>query len=141
MPNVSVFKKKGAESVTYSKKMLCLVLAVTTCTSVSVHSFPTFKEMYFQQRLDHFRPDVTTTWRHRYLLNDDHWGKKQQKWGSITRKKKSMACKGPILFYTGNEGPIEAFWGSNGFMIEVIINMCKPKPDSAKNKSPVSILP
>ena len=74
------------------------------------------------------------------MLNDDHWGKKQQKWGSITRKK-TMACKGPILFYTGNEGPIEAFWGSNGFMIEVIINMCKPIPDSAKNKSPVSILP
>ena len=29
-------------------------------------------------------------------------------------------CKGPILFYTGNEGPIDAFWGSNGFMQQVL---------------------
>ena len=25
-------------------------------------------------------------------------------------------CLGPIFFYTGNEGPIEGFWDSNGFM-------------------------
>ena len=87
--------------------------------SLSARSFPAFKEKYFQQRLDHFRPDIMTTWRHRYLLNDDHWGKKQRMWGSMARTEKSTTCKGPILFYTGNEGPIDAFWASNGFMLEV----------------------
>lgn len=29
-------------------------------------------------------------------------------------------CKGPILFYTGNEGSIDAFWDSNGFVIDVL---------------------
>lgn len=87
---------------------------------LSVRAFPAFKEKYFQQRLDHFRPDLTTTWKHRYLFNDDHWGKKQQMWGSMAREEKSMSCKGPILFYTGNEGPIDAFWASNGFMLEVL---------------------
>ena len=101
----------------WGQSMAMYFLAVAM--SLSVRAFPTFKEKYFQQRLDHFRPDITTTWRHRYLLNDDHWGNKQQMWGSMARAEKSMACKGPILFYTGNEGSIEAFWASNGFMLEV----------------------
>ena len=29
-------------------------------------------------------------------------------------------CKGPILFYTGNEGAIPDFYESNGFMTSVL---------------------
>ena len=32
-------------------------------------------------------------------------------------------CRGPILLYTGNEGPITAFYDTNGFMIEELAPM------------------
>lgn len=47
----------------------------------------------------------------RYLFADAHWD---------GRGRLSNGCRGPILFYTGNEGPIDAFWGSNGFMTQVL---------------------
>jgi len=74
--------------------------------------FPSFQEKWFNQTLDHFRfESPPRTWPHRYLYNDDHWSGK----GTLPN-----GCKGPILFYTGNEGPIEAFWAANGFMSEVL---------------------
>eukprot|EP00041_Stephanoeca_diplocostata_P017902 m.369509 g.369509 ORF g.369509 m.369509 type:complete len:520 (-) comp20851_c0_seq7:2048-3607(-) len=70
-------------------------------------------ELYFEQHLDHFRFDSNAikTWKHRFLVNDDHWGK------GTSPLKVPAGCPGPILMYTGNEGPIDAFWGSNGFMV------------------------
>jgi len=65
----------------------------------------------FDQKLDHFDPLETRTWAHRYLVNDDHWNGT----GALPN-----GCKGPILMYTGNEGPITAFYGSNGFMLDVL---------------------
>jgi pimeloyl-ACP methyl ester carboxylesterase len=72
---------------------------------------PGFEERSIQSQLDHFDPAEHRTWKHRYLFNDTNWD---------GRGKLPNGCKGPILLYTGNEGNIEAFWGSNGFMTEVL---------------------
>ena len=45
------------------------------------------------------------------MFNDTNWD---------GRGKLPNGCQGPILLYTGNEGNIEAFWNSNGFMTEVL---------------------
>eukprot|EP01064_Diplonema_japonicum_P033751 TRINITY_DN6744_c0_g1_i1.p1 TRINITY_DN6744_c0_g1~~TRINITY_DN6744_c0_g1_i1.p1 ORF type:complete len:492 (+),score=144.60 TRINITY_DN6744_c0_g1_i1:782-2257(+) len=75
--------------------------------------YPAFTEKYYSQMLDHFRfggrsNEPNPRWQQRYLINDEQWtGKGQLKNG----------CKGPILFYSGNEGPIEAFWNSAGMVV------------------------
>lgn len=66
---------------------------------------------YFTQNLDHFDPTDARTWKHRYLVNADNWD---------GRGRLPNGCKGPVLLYTGNEGPITTFWGANGFMIDVL---------------------
>ena len=63
----------------------------------------------FNSKLDHFDYASTARWPHRYLYNDEQWGRLSPL---------GNGCPGPILLYTGNEGPISAFWGSNGFMIQ-----------------------
>lgn len=70
-------------------------------------------QLVFPQTLDHFRFSGAPrpTWSQRYLQNGEYWGK-----GSSPLQMPA-GCPGPILLYTGNEGPIDAFWGSNGFMI------------------------
>mmetsp|Transcript_4026 Transcript_4026/g.7734 ORF Transcript_4026/g.7734 Transcript_4026/m.7734 type:complete len:506 (+) Transcript_4026:36-1553(+) len=73
--------------------------------------YPVPEEHYFQQRLDHFNDSVTTTWPHRYLVNRDKWDGR----GALKN-----GCPGPILLYTGNEGPIDAFWGITGFVVETL---------------------
>lgn len=78
-------------------------------------AFPAYTTLYYNQTLDHTQPfhPSNPTWPHRYLLNDDSWGKPSVE--SIT----SDTCPGPLLLYTGNEGPIDAFWSGNGFMMEM----------------------
>lgn len=76
-----------------------------------VQAYPSYQELNYNQSLDHFNPESHTRWSHRYLLNNDSWD---------GRGKLANGCKGPILMYTGNEGPITAFWGSNGFMNTVL---------------------
>eukprot|EP00316_Scyphosphaera_apsteinii_P008850 CAMPEP_0119315198 /NCGR_PEP_ID=MMETSP1333-20130426/34829_1 /TAXON_ID=418940 /ORGANISM="Scyphosphaera apsteinii, Strain RCC1455" /LENGTH=464 /DNA_ID=CAMNT_0007320481 /DNA_START=96 /DNA_END=1487 /DNA_ORIENTATION=+ len=73
---------------------------------------PGYETHWFNQPMDHFHfsGNASKMWKQRYLLNGTFWG----------RKPLPNACKGPILFYTGNEGPIDAFWASNGFMTEVL---------------------
>eukprot|EP01065_Artemidia_motanka_P026119 TRINITY_DN31028_c0_g1_i1.p1 TRINITY_DN31028_c0_g1~~TRINITY_DN31028_c0_g1_i1.p1 ORF type:complete len:493 (+),score=136.30 TRINITY_DN31028_c0_g1_i1:58-1536(+) len=72
--------------------------------------FPKYKTNYFNQTLDHFRfGEPRSRFMQRYLTLDTHWTGK----GRLPN-----GCKGPILFYTGNEGPVTAFWSGNGFMLE-----------------------
>mmetsp|Transcript_155910 Transcript_155910/g.499861 ORF Transcript_155910/g.499861 Transcript_155910/m.499861 type:complete len:491 (-) Transcript_155910:222-1694(-) len=87
------------------------VLVVLNLSSVSADDgpFPAYHELYYQQTLDHFQPVAHARWPHRYLLNNESWD---------GRGKLAHGCRGPILLYAGNEGPIEAFWSGNGFMIE-----------------------
>lgn len=86
---------------------VCLVAAWVQITAAA-----DYKVLYYNQTLDHvnnFDPDHPK-WSHRYLLNDDNWGKKSL----------SSDCPGPILMYTGNEAPVTAFWSGNGFMIDYL---------------------
>jgi len=73
--------------------------------------YPSYKELSYQQTLDHFDPTAHARWSHRYLLNDDYWD---------GRGKLPNGCRGPILMYTGNEGSITGFWESNGFMVQML---------------------
>ena len=69
-----------------------------------------YQTKYYDQLVDHFGFG-TATFRHRFLYNDTFWG---------TKGPLQNGCRGPILFYTGNEGPITGFYGSNGFMTDVL---------------------
>jgi hypothetical protein len=71
---------------------------------------PAYEERIYKQKLDHFHPESHARWDHRYLFSDEHW---------TGKGKLSNGCKGPILLYTGNEGPIDAFWGASGFVNQV----------------------
>ncbi|XP_013418576.1 dipeptidyl peptidase 2-like isoform X1 [Lingula anatina] len=64
-----------------------------------------FVEKYFDQYLDHFNfaSFGRKMYKQRYLIQDQWWQKGQ----------------GPIFFYTGNEGPITAFWKTAGFLCDI----------------------
>jgi len=88
-----------------------MMLWISVFLVSSVQAYPTYHESYFQQKLDHFDPTSQELWPHRFLHNNDSWDGR----GTLPN-----GCRGPILLYTGNEGPIDAFWPSNGFMIDVL---------------------
>nr|GMC60029.1 lysosomal Pro-X carboxypeptidase [Ipomoea batatas] len=60
---------------------------------------------YFEQRLDHFSFADLSPFRHRYLINTDHW--------------LGPSRLGPIFFYCGNEGDIEWFAANSGLVWEL----------------------
>uniref|UniRef100_UPI00398E87E4 dipeptidyl peptidase 2 n=1 Tax=Pristiophorus japonicus TaxID=55135 RepID=UPI00398E87E4 len=65
---------------------------------------PTFKEKYFDQVIDHFSfIGHQKTYRQRYLVADEFWGK----------------SFGPIFLYTGNEGDIWDFANNSRFLTEL----------------------
>ncbi|XP_078406445.1 uncharacterized protein LOC144685616 isoform X2 [Cetorhinus maximus] len=65
---------------------------------------PHFKELYFDQLVDHFSFTAhQKLYRQRYLLTDQFWAK----------------SFGPIFLYTGNEGDIWDFANSSRFIIEL----------------------
>lgn len=92
--------------------MSYLVFSVFVCllcahlpTTKSEHSVP-YKVGYIDQYVDHFNfaRFGNQTFKERYLIQDKWWDKKNN---------------GPIFFYTGNEGPIEAFWKASGLMFDL----------------------
>ncbi|ELU17643.1 hypothetical protein CAPTEDRAFT_152094 [Capitella teleta] len=66
-----------------------------------------YKEQFFEQTIDHFNSYWAQygkrTYKQRYLIQDKWW----------------TPGKGPIFFYTGNEGDIATFWNNTGFMFEI----------------------
>lgn len=60
-------------------------------------SYGSYKELYYEQKLDHFNVGDTRTYQERYLVNDDYWNKYSPN-------------PGPILLYTGNEADITVFY-------------------------------
>jgi lysosomal Pro-X carboxypeptidase len=63
-----------------------------------------YETAWFNQTLDHFAFTTNATFPQKYLYNDTWWDKDEP---------------GPIFFYTGNEGIIEAFAENSGFMWDI----------------------
>ncbi len=92
--------------------LFLLLVAFFVGPSVSsVSSPPPFEELWFDQNVDHFNLETTPdTFKQRYLVHDSYWGTKSSMWGGQ---------KGPIFFYTGNEGSIDSFYENSGFVFEL----------------------
>lgn len=56
-------------------------------------------------QVDHYNFANDTTFKQKYLVNDDHWDKDN----------------GPIFFYTGNEGRIEAFAENTVYILFLLV--------------------
>lgn len=86
---------------------LALYSGFTSITAVS--AFVPYKELFFEQKLDHFNFHGDSslygkeTFQQRYLVQDQWWVKSE----------------GPIFLYTGNEGDITSFWNNTGFMFDI----------------------
>ncbi|KAJ9454524.1 Prolyl carboxy peptidase like protein 5 [Diplonema papillatum] len=85
------------------------IASLAACVCV-VQGYPKADVTYVTQPVDHFDFRVPArTFEQRVLVNADAW---------TGEGKLPNGCRGPILFYTGNEGPIPAFWASAGFVVE-----------------------
>lgn len=71
---------------------------------VNVNTHYLYQTKWFEVPLDHFGLGRKETFKIKYLENEDYWNKNEY---------------GPIFFYTGNEGQIEAFANYTGFMWEI----------------------
>ncbi|ETO20282.1 hypothetical protein RFI_16937 [Reticulomyxa filosa] len=79
------------------------ILAVLGLFILTVWSqIPPPETYYYEQKLDHFNPQDTRTFKEKYLVCSEYW-----KQG------------GPIFFYSGNEGEIESFYYNTGFMFDI----------------------
>ena len=58
---------------------------------------------YYPQNISHFNFKPLGTFRQKYFVDTKYW---------------NSTSKGPILFYCGNEGPIEMFYNNSGFYNE-----------------------
>lgn len=67
-----------------------------------------YKEYFVKVQVDHFAYDNDKTFNLRYLVNDKYF----------VKDKKGL--KSPILFYCGNEGGIEEFYNSSGYVTETL---------------------
>ena len=88
----------------YTHIILICLLTIPQIESASLKQENTWKEKYFDQKIDHYDYKVnnTGTYKQRYLVNSDSY-----KGGSS-----------PIFFYTGNEGDIVIFAANTGLMWE-----------------------
>lgn len=71
----------------------------------------------FDQKVDHFG-DNSATWPQRYCMYSKYW--KTAKDGGFNASKDAP---GPILFYTGNESPVEEYINNTGLMWEIAEDM------------------
>ncbi|XP_060592808.1 dipeptidyl peptidase 2-like [Ruditapes philippinarum] len=81
------------------------IIIVLFSSCFGVNASPKYVEKHFDQRLDHFNfvSYGDKTFKQRYLIQDQWWN----------------PGKGPIFFYTGNEGPITTFWDATGFVFDI----------------------
>lgn len=69
-----------------------------------------YETRYFTQPVDHFNFQNQAKFKQKVLVNFDFW--KETNDGQSNPP-------GPIFFYTGNEGPVEAFADNSGFIFEL----------------------
>jgi len=103
---------------------ICLFILVTAeLTSPFKRFFPykkgtkrraDYETKYFTQQLDHFDFADDRTFQQKYLISDKYWGMNNGVFNA------TAACRGPIFFYSGNEGSIELFWENTGFVTEYL---------------------
>lgn len=100
--------------------VFCLFLA-----SIQAQKYDT---RFFIQPVDHFNRQNTDTFKQKVLVNFDFWKDsnspiqtrpQDQKIRFQPEIKNSPQPTGPIFFYTGNEGPVEAFSENSGFIYEL----------------------
>jgi len=77
-----------------------VLVAVLLIPFISAQQYQTF---FTEQRVDHFSFVNSDTYLQKYLYNDTYWDHDG----------------GPIFFYTGNEGNIEDFAESSGFIWDI----------------------
>eukprot|EP00794_Sanderia_malayensis_P010639 gene10639-11767_t len=103
---------KGKSTMQKSIAICCLILlgfasSVSTSPAPARSNLLPFTQKYFIQHVDHFNyahdHGYSATYYQRYLVQDKFWARSQ----------------GPIFFYSGNEGPITAFWNASGFVHEL----------------------
>lgn len=58
---------------------------------------------YFDQKVSHFNFKRLGTFKQKYLIDTSKWNR---------------AARGPIIFYCGNEGPVEMFFNNSGYYNE-----------------------
>lgn len=88
-----------------------LAVVLVFFSGVAVAGIPTPTENWFDQTIDHFNIETQpATFRQRYLTFSNYWSSANH--GGELRR-------GPIFFYTGNEGDITAFWDNSGFVFEL----------------------
>ena len=105
--NASIFVlSAGRGRRAHGKNMRIQVFAVFAHLAAAA-----YETRFHEQTIDHFDARNSSHFRQRYLIDFTHWGQQ----GGLPN-----GCRGPILFYTGNEGPITAFAESNGFMTKVL---------------------
>ena len=89
------------------------ILASSRVLSLAALVTAQYETHWTDQVHDHFGfgADASATWQHRFLVNSSFWDGR----GALQN-----GCRGPILFYTGNEGGIEGFWHAGGFITDVL---------------------
>ncbi|CEM14792.1 unnamed protein product [Vitrella brassicaformis CCMP3155] len=66
---------------------------------------PAYVTKYFSSDVDHFNYEDNRTFAMRVLVNEERWDGQKGR---------------PIIFYTGNEGPIDLFWNNSRFWTETV---------------------
>lgn len=80
---------------------------------------PKYETRYFTQPVDHFNFQNQDKFKQKVLVNFDYWRDPENLEPSPNPTGNSQNPSGPIFFYTGNEGPIEAFADNSGFIFEL----------------------
>jgi len=104
---------ESISSITWTSIFVIIIISISERTAIEQvrkagTTDYTWKTEWYHQQVDHFSFGNSSKFLQRYLVNDTHW-----------EAAKDERDGGPIFFYTGNEGDIEAFAENTGFMWDI----------------------